>query len=160
MVNGGRSQAIRQSPIHGYDYFLFVDSDIGFTLENVEKLLAHDKDIVCSPYLCHDDKGVYQAGMFSYPGVISGKCGVETKGLHRVDYCGAGFMLVKAKVFSATKYPWFRHSIVEMNGLASEVGEDLGFCMNVKQSGFDVWCDFNNPVYHRLRTITNFDFTL
>ncbi len=159
LVNGQRSQAIWQDSLP-FDYFLFVDSDIGFTKENVEILLSHDKDIVCSPYRCHNTPDLYQAGMFSSPGVISGKCSVVTKGLHKVGYCGAGFMLVNASVFSKTRYPWFRHSVIELNGMASEVGEDIGFCMNVSESGLEVWCDFSNPVYHKLRTLASINFSL
>jgi hypothetical protein len=159
LINGGKSQSIRQDPLP-FDYFLFVDSDIGFEKRHVETLLSHDLDIVCSPYKCHAHQGLYQAGMFETPGILKGKFPISQTGLRKVDYCGAGFMLVKASALSRMRYPWFRHGIIEKDGLASEIGEDFGFCMNATDSGLDVWCDFDNPVFHRLRTQESFDFTL
>jgi glycosyltransferase involved in cell wall biosynthesis len=58
----------------------------------------------------------------------------------------------KKEVFEKSPYPWYRHIPIEFeeDGVecADEMWEDVGFCMNVKEHGFDIWCDFDNPVEH------------
>ena len=142
-----------------FDAFLFVDSDISFTLSDVLKLIEWDKDIVGSPYRSQGDPG-YEVGLWSTPGRIKSRYPKDMSGIKEVDWIGAGFLLVKREVFEKLQYPWFRHTLVDMDGYQEEVGEDLSFCLLAQSAGFKVYCNFETPVQHRIRNHSDIDWAL
>lgn len=162
LLNDGKSKKVSQSPVSNFDYFLFVDSDIGFTLDNVLKLLSQDKEIIASPYLCHDNNGTYQCGVFysDQPGNIKYRYTIYEKGTKEVDFVGAGFLLIKRSALEKIEFPWFREMLLEVGQDADIIGEDIGFCLNARKSGLKVYCDFDNPVKHNLRTANSFNWNL
>jgi len=159
LINDLKSILVYQKPVEGYDYFLMLDSDIEFNLSNIEALINHNKDIVCSPYLMHGREGIYDCGEFLIQGSIKGRYNEDKKGLHVVDWIGAGFMLMKASVFEKMEYPWYRNILVRSGDNQEESSEDIGFCVNAERSNIDVWCDFDNPVGHKKRTHESFDWS-
>lgn len=162
LLNDGVSQLKKQIPIIGYDYFLFVDSDISFKLNNVLTLLRHDEKIIASPYLSHNRSGLYNVGQFyeGMPGAIKFHYTKFDVGLKKVDFVGTGFMLIHRTVLETMEYPWFRPSVLDMGDKAEVIGEDVAFCIDAKKNGFDIFCDFDNPVKHNLRTQNDFDWDI
>jgi hypothetical protein len=151
LVNGERSQAINQDVGNEFSHYLFVDSDIGFTPQHLTSLLALKAPVACCPYLRHGSSTDYQVGTFSQPGQIKGRCTIANRGVHPVDWCGGGFLLVESGVFSRIPYPWFRYGILEMDGMAEIMGEDICFSMALKKANITILCNFDKPVYHRNR---------
>ncbi len=161
LVNCQASQAIRQNVGGEYSHFLFIDSDIGFGLRHVQALMEMDVDIACAPYQRHGRPDEYQVGTFERQGLfsclrgriprISGRYSTQAKGIEKVGWCGAGFLLVKAGVFNRIKYPWFRYGVLERAGCAEIVGEDIYFSHAAARVGYSIWCNFDVPVFHRLR---------
>jgi hypothetical protein len=129
--------------------FLFVDSDISFTKEHVDRVLELSKQffIVCLPYECHDYPDLYQCGQFLAPGVIKNKFSTMTKAPCFVDWCGAGFLYIRREVFAMMEYPYFRQYVLEIGNLASQVDDDIGFCAQVYKK-IPILCDFSMPVTH------------
>ncbi len=148
MVNNQRSQAIFQDVGTEYSHYLFIDSDIRFTLGDVLSSITHDQNILVLPYLRHGRPDQYVAGTLQDQGIIGARYSPKVKGLRSIDWSGAGFLLVKAHVFNRMRYPWFRFGQWEKDGRAGNVSEDIGFCMGAKAAGFKIWCDFDRPVYH------------
>jgi len=147
-----------QLPVKGFDAFLTIDSDIGFTLKHVLKLISHDKDIVGCPYLEHGSDSDYVCGTFTYPlGVIDSKYDTIQRNLGKVDWMGSGMMLIKSHVFEKMEYPWYRHYMITKGGFNEETGEDIGFCLQALKANFRVWCDFDNPVQHKPRSKEDFN---
>lgn len=153
LINGALSNKIRQELDPKYSHYLFVDSDIGFNYRHLEAALAHNKNILTLPYLQHKATATYAVGTFSdkIQGIVGSKFTPSTKGLRTVDWCGAGFLLVKACVFNRMNYPWFRYGLAETDGKAEIVSEDIGFCLAATKLGYKIWCDFDFPVYHKPR---------
>ena len=162
LFNDEKSQKIQQYPVGGYDYFLMIDSDIDFKLSHVLALIENDKDICCAPYKMHNNQELFDCGMFKpgEPGRIFNRFSTEQKGTYKVDWTGAGFMLIKAEALRAMSYPWYRHIIVKSGDEQSETSEDIGFCTNAKESNIDIWCDFDIPIGHRKRTTSDFNWNL
>jgi len=159
MVSSGSQKKIQK--VEGFDAYLFIDSDITFDAHQVLKLIGHDKDIVTGVYRTQkEDK--YEAGLFypAIPGAVMTRYNMATRGMQRVDFCGAGFLLVKREVFENMEYPWFRHHMVTNNGDQEEAGEDYGFCINARRSGFEIWADFDCVVGHRIRKLRDFNWKL
>lgn len=123
------------------DLLLFLDDDILPSPQALIKLIEDDKDITTGIYYSkqqpnfpqiyktnkEDDK--LMDSMWEFP---------KDK-LFEVDACGAGFMLVKKKVFEKIGLPYFKY-IVDEEGKRVK-GEDLYFCNKAKKAGYKIWCD-------------------
>jgi len=161
LINNGVSEEKYQKPVDGFDAFLTIDSDIGFTLDNILKLINHNVDIVGSPYLIHGSDTIYECGRFSeIMGNIDRKCNISEKGLQPVHWMGSGMMLIKRNVFEKIEYPWYRHFMIQAGNRQKEAGEDISFCMGASNAGFKIWCDFDNPVNHKKRNQDSFDWNI
>lgn len=151
LINGESSQLIKQDVGTKFTHYLFVDSDIGFTADHVISLLTLNERVACCPYLRHGSKTQYQVGLFAEPGLVKERFTTKEKGIKRVEWCGGGFLLVKAEVFNKLAYPWFRYGIFEKDGKAEILGEDFMFSMALAKAGITIWCNLDRPVYHRNR---------
>ena len=135
-----------------YDYYLAMDSDTAFDIDNVKRLLAADKDIVGGAYAYRSgfpDNIV--AGMFdSVPGESPKEKNFKfwEHGLRECDWCGAGCMLIKKHVFETLDFPYWRNRIVVKGDMANQTTEDIGFCMAAKEAGFKIWIDLDNRIAH------------
>ena len=69
-----------------------------------------------------------------------------------VDYTGFGWVLIKKGVFEheEMKYPWFapKMQVFESGAVQDMCGEDVSFCLDAMDAGFDIWCDTRIRVGH------------
>jgi len=69
-----------------------------------------------------------------------------------VDYTGFGWLLIKNGVFEHEDlpYPWFapKMQVFESGEVQDMCGEDVSFCLDAKEAGFDIWCDPRIRVGH------------
>jgi len=65
--------------------------------------------------------------------------------LVEVDATGAGCMLYDMEVFKKLPYPWFEFRKQE-NG--TTMGEDIGFCVDLKKAGYKIHMDTSIEVEH------------
>ena len=69
-----------------------------------------------------------------------------------VDYTGFGLLLIKNGVFEheGMPYPWFapKMQIFESGEVQDMCGEDVSFCLDAKEAGFEIWCDPRIRVGH------------
>jgi hypothetical protein len=69
-----------------------------------------------------------------------------------VDYTGFGWVLIKNGVFEhpELKYPWFapKMQVFESGAVQDMCGEDVSFCLDAKEAGFEIWCDPRIRVGH------------
>jgi hypothetical protein len=138
-----------------FDFYMCIDSDIEFEVEDVKKLIAHGKDIITGAYAHRGNDQLMVAGHYNEIfGLVT-----EDKflpwaatGLVEIDWAGAGFLLIKKDVFAKIEYPWFREEITKyiVDGVvyATWAGEDVGFCMAAKKAGYKIWCDCDVKVNH------------
>jgi hypothetical protein len=128
---------------NGCDYVLWIDADMRFPKNTIERLLAHDKDIVgvnattravpVGPTAKNLKIDLEKKENHWYSVVSKGKTGIE-----RVTAIGCGVMLVKRKVFEETPKPWFY--FYEIPG-GRTLGEDVHFCIAAHDAGFETWVD-------------------
>jgi hypothetical protein len=117
-------------------HVLWIDGDMTFPADALERLLAHDKDIVGANYSRRRRPCVPTArkdGAWVYPD--------EHSGLIEVEALGMGFMLVKADVFKNIDAPWHNFAINPHTGKG--IGEDFYFCYNATAAGYKVFCDMD-----------------
>lgn len=123
-------------------HILFIDADMVFQPDMLEKLLAYDKDIVCAT-ACKRDGSGKALGSFvinEADKVLDEKGSfIRTGGLIEAKQIGCPFMLIKMEVFDKLKKPYFAEPPL---GDFPE-GEDLYFCRLVREAGYKIWCDID-----------------
>jgi GT2 family glycosyltransferase len=136
----------------GADYILWIDADMRFPKNTIERLLAHDKDIVgvnattrnypVSPTAKHLECDFEKNSSTWIPVNSKGKTGVE-----KVAAIGCGVMLCKAEVFKKTPQPWFWFHKLKSDKI---LGEDVHFCIAAHDAGFETWVDhgLSNEIGH------------
>ncbi|MBD3387377.1 MAG: hypothetical protein GF414_00340 [Candidatus Altiarchaeales archaeon] len=160
LINGGQSTEVYQALDTNISHWLFVDADISWSPGAIDRLLAHDKDIISASYIAREGAGkVYEAGMYEVvEGNIGGRVSRESTGLNKVDWVGAGFLLCKRRALERMQHPWFSHPIIRHTEQAEGreiyhqvmTNEDVGFSMNARASGLDIWIDCDTQVFHQL----------
>ena len=143
------------------DAFLFVDSDMEFTLADIRALAARDVEICAGAY-CFKETPMAEflvAGMWlpDYPGMsgrLPGFRSSVTSGFFPVDWAGFGFVLVKKTALQKMIFPWFYHPVLPVPPGAGPypqkaVGEDIGFCLRAREVGINVFLDADLRIGHK-----------
>ena len=162
LPNDGISQEKHQKIQGGFTHILDVDSDIGFTLDDVLVMLKHDKDIVGLPYLRQADKTntEYECHRFTkgLVGNIDSYYTIHDKGLQEVPSQGNGMRLSKVHVYEKMEYPWYRQRLISNGTIQDLCAVDIGFSLGARFVGFKQYCDFDRAVYHKKRTLESFNW--
>lgn len=154
-----------QKPFDGqvdYDYIMWIDSDQVFNPQQFERVLSHDKDIMCGLYLMQngrqftavekwDDDYYRKNGTFQFmqPEDIKDK-----KEILEVEYSGMGFMLVKKGVYEKLAYPYFSPITYDFgNDVKEFMSEDVSFCRRAKKAGFKIYVDPQVVVGHEKKVV-------
>lgn len=122
-----------------YTHLFFIDSDMVFNPEWLEKLLKHDKDMICGIARTRGDicYNVYEkhepTGKYRPLGTLEGAAP-----LMEIDATGMAFMLMKRKVVALVR---------EFNSVG-EKSEDMLFCEKAKEMGFKIFCDTDVRLGH------------
>jgi len=118
-------------------HILFIDSDMRFPKDSLERLLKHKKEIVGANYRqrTQDQFCASKGDKFISSG---GK-----KGLEEVDSVGFGVLLVDTTVFTSPlrAVPKDAFAMPFDTSQGKFVGEDVYFCTMAKDRGFKVWID-------------------
>lgn len=139
----------------GFENILWIDSDVAFRVEDVEKLLSHNLDFVVGAYSVKGWPAF--TSRFVDDEIVFGEGG----GLYEVNYAATGFMLCKRNVYSRVQrhyrmkkvgvwgdqfwvYPYFFPIIKN----AEYLGEDYAFCERARQAGIKIYCDTTIKLSH------------
>lgn len=118
------------------EFLMFIDSDMTFHPKSVEFLVRHDREFVTAkafkrvhPYQpCFYTKVQYEN---SVPHLeVPTQYG---EGLLTIEGAGLACALIKRSAFEKLKAPYFFPF--------PNVGEDLSFCMRLKEAGVKMYCD-------------------
>jgi hypothetical protein len=116
-------------------HVLFIDTDMRYPADALQRLLARDLDIVGANYRHRSPEVDSTARSMNDERVFStGKTGVE-----EVLHTGTGFLLIKRRVFETMEKPWFETTYRHKQD--DWLGEDVYFCIMARQAGFKVHID-------------------
>ena len=151
-----------------YDYQLWIDSDIVFNSEKFFQLFLDanpegekEREIVAGWYCTEDGRTTSVAHWleeddFRTNGGVMNHETIESISKRRkpftVDYTGFGWLLIQKGVFEheGLPYPWFapKMQVFESGEVQDMCGEDVSFCLDAKEAGFEIWCDPRIRVGH------------
>lgn len=146
-IDAIRNNLVMQALNMGCTHILCMDTDqIYDDIAMIEKLLAHNLPVVGAkvhrryppfdPILLNGEIGAFE--------VVADEV-IENNELVKVDATGCGCVLYNTKVFFDIDEPWFELTIGK-EGLP--IGEDIGFCVKLKERGIDVYVDCSIEIKH------------
>ena len=155
-----------QKPFGGqvdYDVWLTIDSDIVFTPDQVIELLKDTKKypVVSGLYRMQDMKHLacvkkwdtdYFKKNGSFEFMKADELEKEDKYIS-VAYNGMGFFACRREVLEKMKYPYFTYPTIEIDELKDTCSEDVAFCKNLKDTGFEIIVNTTLRVGHE-KTVT------
>ena len=178
MVNFARCKCLGANVLRGpdqipwdgkleYDYQIWIDSDIVFNTDQFWQLLdladngeeGGEKEIVAGWYATEDGTTTSVAHWleeddFRKNGGVMNHETVESiskrKKPFTVDYTGFGWVCIKHGVFEKLPYPWFapKMQVFESGAVQDMCGEDVSFCLDAIEEGYEIWCDPRIRVGH------------
>jgi glycosyltransferase involved in cell wall biosynthesis len=137
-----RNQIMRNALKDGDD-LLFIDSDIIFTPEDVEKMEQHLKtyEVVTGLYpLITTESNKTVPCIFDNRGHLK----APPKEFGEIGGCGAGFLGISKEVIKKMGPSAFLQIVIE----GIKFGEDLSFCHNLNERGIKIYLDPSISVGH------------
>jgi hypothetical protein len=144
---------------------LFIDSDLIFTQEHVDRITSHEVDICAGFYPIKED-GAKVRWCVNGPDGSTGPT-PDARGLAPVKYIGTGFMCIHRRVFErmiaagvATPYvtdddrhrpehDFWPVGVVTLPGRAPRyMSEDWYFCQRALDLGYPIWGDVQVQLRH------------
>lgn len=133
----------------GCTHIFFLDNDMVVPGNIVSRFISLDKDIISTNYVVKAKRGKCQ---FTCTDRNFKRIWIkeEDAGLKKVHIAPTGTMLIKVDVLKKLNqylnsnnldYPAFYHSIIEVNGIKDEFGEDSHFTHYASEAGIEVWID-------------------
>ena len=116
----GSETDLKWQHVKEYDKILFIDYDVEYTTDDVRRILEHNEDIVSGLYQLKNDVNgklseTCHAGLWNLEkGIVNHRYKWVDQGVKQVNWVGAGFLCIKASTLEKMPYPWFRHTIIEV----------------------------------------------
>ena len=134
-------------------HLVMMDTDQNYPPDTITKLLSHKKDVVAGavhrrypPF----DLILYTGGVSTYTHLPDETC--YSGDLVEVSATGCGCVLYSMNVFFDIEKPWFETGV---NQGGKVVGEDIGFCIKLKEAGYPIFVDTSIEIGH----VTLFEVT-
>ena len=141
-VDNARNEIVEEFLRGDSTHLLFIDSDTLPPLDAIEKMLAHDKDIVTGiTAIVESDDGLNFYRKWNVVGMNDKHVQAHT-GFFQAKACGSSFLLIKRKVFEGLPKPHYRFLYTDSaKGEPVIVSEDIHFTANATDAGFELWVD-------------------
>ena len=159
-ICGKRNAAVEELLANDqYRWVMFLDSDMTFPPDVINRLLAHDADIVGGMYTFRGPPFSALAGHIAQRGTGTDPLRpTDTTDFHyapfapemagrgtiAADVLGTGCMLIQRRVFEQMPRPWFAANEVHNSGQ----NEDFNFCIRAAELGFSILCDLDIKLGH------------
>lgn len=159
-IDQGRNQMSTDALLDGFDETLWIDSDVAFDPDDVEKLRAHNLPITCGIYPQKGKRALACHIAFGIDKVTFGEQG----GLVEMLYAGTGFLLIRRQVyidvleklgmpvcnerFGHPMFPFFHPMIRPIDDGHWYLAEDYAFCERARRCGYKIFADTSIRLWH------------
>lgn len=136
---------------------IWIDSDISWKVEDFEKLIKSDKEIISGMYAVGRDGRIaaMKKDEQGNPKSLNALEFLVEADPVLVDGVGFGFVAMKSEVFQKIERPWFQIRKTSLEGvdLKVDLGEDYSFCEAAKSAGISIWLDPTVRVEHHKEVV-------
>lgn len=160
-IDAARNQMASDALAQGFDELMWIDSDIVFEPDDVEKLRRHDLPLVGGMYPKKGSRQFASAFLPDTRQVHFGKRG----GLMELLYCGFGFVHTRRELYEKMQQelglpvcnqrfkgpplvPFFLPLIAGEGEQAWYLSEDFAFCERARRCGFHIMADTTVRLWH------------
>lgn len=159
-IDQARSQMATDALTEGFEELMWIDADIGFEPEALDRLRSYNLPVVCGLYA---KKGQRALACYVLPGTKQFTFG-EGGGLVEILYGATGFLLVRKQAFlelqsrmdlpicntwaQQATVPYFLPMITPRNGGHWYLGEDFAFFERLRQCGYRIFADTAVRLWH------------
>lgn len=151
-----RNDIVEKALAEGCTHLIMMDTDQIYPVDTITKLLAHNLPVVgCR---VHRRYPPFDSIMLKIQEIDAQTNGYEsiddwTEGeLLEVDATGAGCLMFNMEVFRKLPSPWFKFRKQANGGI---VGEDIGFCQDIKAAGYKIFVDTSLECGHLATMVVN-----
>lgn len=140
-IDRGYTEAVMMAFREGATHLMCIEDDTFPPLDTIEKLLAHDKDVVCGwypkrqpgsrvgvPILLQDDRRCTLDDPDNYTGLV------------KLYTAPMGCTLFKTNIFERVEMPWFVTT--------GQLTQDSFFSQKAREAGIELWCDTSIQCEH------------
>lgn len=142
-VHDARNKIVSEALRIGATHLMFIDADIVFPADGVNRLVEQDKDIIGGLYYRRQPPHLPTICQRDGEKLIIPKDFPKDE-VFEVFGMATGFLLVKTSVFKKLEPPYFYFG----NFHGRPMGEDIYFCRKARDKGFKIWCDPRIPLSH------------
>ncbi len=159
-IDQGRNQMATDALIDGYEETMWIDADVDFHPDSIDRLRSHGLPIVSGIYAQKGKRALASHIMPGTPKVVFGREG----GLIEILYAGAGFLHVRREVYLAIQkhqrlpmcnerfrspmIPFFHSMVHPIEDGHWYLAEDYAFCQRARASGFKIMADTTIRLWH------------
>ena len=115
------------------EWFIFIDADIKFSLQQMQELMYSEEKFVSGWYIFNPNNQTSLVGYWKdEPTVLSPKEVLSHKEIFEVDHVAGGFMKIHSSLIQQLEFPFYYVPKIERpSGETTWVAEDLIFARNV-----------------------------
>ena len=129
------------------EYMFWIDSDMNCSLDTLDKLLIHDKDMVSA--ICLWWKYVQETGQHALiPMAVKGEAVISGRGCTEVDRSNVNCTLIKREVLEKLGPGKFYYDFTNQERTELNSSEDYTFCDAVNAAGYQIFVDFDIITSH------------
>lgn len=145
-----RNSAVDDVLALGFEWLFFLDDDVIPPPDVIARLMNHRLDIVSGLYYRRHLPVKPVAMRLTEQGPAWIDNWSPPNSMIRVDYVGAGCLLIHRRVFEALKRPWFDWEIGrrEATPTRNALSEDFAFCAKAAEAGFPIHLDTSIQCEH------------
>lgn len=146
-----RNDLVEKALQIGATHIMMLDTDMDYHPQTIPRLLSHKLPVVGAltfrrypPF----DPIMLRGKLGDYESIDEWKEGE----LVEVDATGAGCLLFNMDVFKRMPKPWFKFRHLKTG---EGIGEDIGFCSDLKDAGYRIFVDTTVPSGHMTTLLVN-----
>lgn len=159
-IDQGRNQMATDALLRGFEETMWIDADIDFHPDAIDRLRAHNLPMVCGIY---PQKGKRALACHILPGTGRMAFGQEG-GLAEILYAGTGFLLVRREVYLAVQHklalpvcnerfgsamiPYFQPMLHPYDDGHWYLAEDYAFSQRARTAGYTIYADTSIRLWH------------
>lgn len=159
-IDAARNQMATDALAQGFDELFWIDSDVVFHPDDIDRLRGHGLPFVCGLY---PKKSRREFAATFLPGTENIRFG-RHGGLTEVRFCGFGFVYTRHEVYEVVRekmrlpvcnqrfgsllVPYFAPLVIGDADGYWYLGEDYAFCERARQSGFKIIADTSIRLWH------------